>query len=94
MISVMANAFPQLLTNMVKCALDQRWYEAEQILELLKPINPLMYRESNPVGVKKALNLLGICEPYVRLPLVEASDQLGSEIASVLPAMTMETKKP
>ena len=93
-ISVMANAFPQLMTNMVNCALDHRWYEAEHILELLMPINPLMYQESNPVGVKKALSLLGICEPYVRLPLVEASNRLGAEIAAALTAMTMETKKP
>ena len=93
-ISVMANAFPQLISNMVNCSFDHRWYEAENILELLMPINPLMYRESNPVGVKKALNLLGICEPYVRLPLVEASNKLAAEIAAALPTMSMETKKP
>ena len=93
-ISVMANAFPQLMANMVRYAMDQRWYEAESIQEALTPLNPLMYQESNPVGVKKALSLLGICEPFVRLPLVEATDRLGEAIAAVMPSMSMESKKP
>jgi 4-hydroxy-tetrahydrodipicolinate synthase len=94
LISVMANVIPSLMASMVHSALNQRWYEAENILQLLMPINPLMYQESNPVGVKKALSLIGVCEPYVRLPLVEASDQLGAAIAAALPAMSIETKKP
>lgn len=93
-ISVMANAFPQLMSNMVRYAMDQNWHEAENILEALKPINPLMYQESNPVGVKKALSILGICQPYVRLPLVEASARLGEAIAASMPSMTVESKKP
>lgn len=93
-ISVMGNAFPVLMSNMVHAALDQQWYQAESMLELLQPINPLMYQESNPVGVKKALSILGICEPYVRLPLIEASESLGTAIAAALPEMSMETKKP
>jgi len=93
-ISVMGNAFPQLMSNMVRYALDQRWYEAESILEALTPLNPLMYQESNPVGVKKALSILGICEPFVRLPLVEATARLGEAITAAMPSMSMESKKP
>lgn len=93
-ISVLGNAFPSLMVTMVQHALDQQWYEAESILALLKPINPLMYQESNPVGVKKVLNLLGICDPYVRLPLVEASNELTEAIGVALPTGVMETKKP
>ena len=93
-ISVMANAFPELMTKMVNSALDHQWYEAENILEVLMPINPLMYQESNPVGVKKALHLLGICEPYVRLPLIQASKELGEVIAAAFPAMSLESKNP
>jgi 4-hydroxy-tetrahydrodipicolinate synthase len=90
----MANAFPQLMSNMVRYAMDQRWYDAENILEALKPINTLMYQESNPVGVKKVLSILGVCQPYVRLPLVEASAMLGDAITAAIPATSMESKKP
>ncbi len=93
-ISVMANAFPRLMSNMVRYALEGRWYEAEHIMDLLTPMNPLMYQESNPVGVKKALSILGICQPQVRLPLLEASDQLGAAIAAAMPSVSVESKKP
>jgi 4-hydroxy-tetrahydrodipicolinate synthase len=85
-ISVLANAFPDLMCKMVNHSLDHQWQEAERILEVLLPVNPLMYQESNPVGIKKALHLMGICEPYVRLPLVQASEQLSDKIAALLPA--------
>jgi len=93
-ISVMANAFPELIKKMVNNALDHDWYEANSIHEVLMPINHLMYQESNPVGVKKALHLLGVCEPYVRLPLIKASEELGASIAAAFPMMSLEPKKP
>lgn len=93
-ISVMANAFPEIMCSVVNLALDQQFHEAERALDLLTDINPLMYQESNPVGLKKALSMLGICEPTVRLPLVEASDTLASAIAEAMPTSTIATKKP
>jgi 4-hydroxy-tetrahydrodipicolinate synthase len=39
-----------------------------------------MYEEGNPVGVKYLMSLLGICEPYVRMPLLVASDSLKDKI--------------
>ena len=85
MISVMGNAFPELMCRMVNYALNGQWQQAEDVLEVLRPINPYMYKESNPVGVKEALHQLGICLPYVRLPLVKASEQLSKKIASLIP---------
>ena len=36
----------------------------------------LLFAEGNPAGVKYALQLQGICESQVRLPLVGISDGL------------------
>jgi 4-hydroxy-tetrahydrodipicolinate synthase len=94
LISVMGNAIPGLMSSMVHAALDHQWYQAEDIQRILQPLNPLMYQESNPVGVKKALSILGICEPFVRLPLLEASESLGKAISTALPDLIMQTKKP
>ena len=91
-ISVLANAFPDHMKNLVTACADQRWDEAESIVEVLLPINPLMYKESNPVGVKKILEILGICSAQVRLPLVPASVSLTEEIEQAYQAM-MENKK-
>ena len=40
----------------------------------------LAFKEGNPAGIKAILAEKGLCKPYVRLPLVEASDSLKSEI--------------
>jgi 4-hydroxy-tetrahydrodipicolinate synthase len=84
-ISVLANAFPSRFTSMVNSALQGDFKGASSQLMAFLKINGLMYEESNPVGVKEALNSLGICGPYVRLPLVKASDHLAQKIKNNLP---------
>ncbi|NJL14248.1 MAG: 4-hydroxy-tetrahydrodipicolinate synthase [Microscillaceae bacterium] len=83
-ISVMANAFPVLFSEMVRAALEGDFARAQAALYLLAPLNPLMYEESNPVGVKQALALQGVCAPYVRLPLVPASEALKAKLQQVM----------
>lgn len=91
-ISVLANAFPLEMKRLVDLCLEKHWDQAVAVLEVLLPINPLMYKESNPVGVKKVLEILGICGPEVRLPLMTASDALSTEIQQALHSL-MENKK-
>jgi 4-hydroxy-tetrahydrodipicolinate synthase len=83
-ISVLANAFPQRFSDMTRAALAGDFARAQQLLFGLVPLNPLMYEEGNPVGVKAALALQGVCEPAVRLPLVPASEGLTARIKSLL----------
>lgn len=83
-ISVLANALPLPFTQMVDACLENQFEKASQLLFDLLDINKLMYEEGNPVGVKKALELLNICGNYVRLPLVEASDVLTARIKDTL----------
>jgi 4-hydroxy-tetrahydrodipicolinate synthase len=83
-ISVMANAFPQRFSDMTRAALAGDFARAQQLLFGLVPLNPLMYEEGNPVGVKAALALQGVCEAAVRLPLVPASEGLTARIKSLL----------
>jgi 4-hydroxy-tetrahydrodipicolinate synthase len=80
-ISVLANAFPEPLTAMVNEALAGRYGAANLYLHQLLDVNPLMYAEGNPVGIKQALQELGICGNHVRLPLAPASEGLAREIA-------------
>jgi 4-hydroxy-tetrahydrodipicolinate synthase len=83
-ISVLANAFPQQFSDMTRAALAGDYARAQQLLFGLVPLNPLMYEEGNPVGVKAALALQGVCEPAVRLPLVPASEGLTARIKALL----------
>ncbi len=83
-ISVLANAFPSSFTTMVNAALKADFATASRILRTFVQINPCIYEEGNPVGIKTTLELLGICDSHVRLPLVKGSDALKEKIKNCL----------
>lgn len=90
-ISVMANALPEIFRDIVKAAAQSDFDAASKAAFKTLPMNPLMYQESNPVGVKCLLEELGVCESWVRLPLVEASDSLRTQIKQALKAIDINT---
>ncbi len=83
-ISVLANAFPVEMSSMTRAALNGEFSKATTFLARLSKINPYMYKEANPVGVKEALHQLGKCENYVRLPLVQPSAELIGSIKELI----------
>ena len=83
-ISVLANAFPRRFADMARAALTGDYPRARAELAYFTHLNPLMYEEGNPVGVKAALALQGVCEAAVRLPLVAASTELTARVKDLL----------
>ncbi|QIL74578.1 4-hydroxy-tetrahydrodipicolinate synthase [Hymenobacter sp. HDW8] len=79
-ISVLGNAFPDRMSRMTRAALEGNYAEASELLFGFLELNPLMYEESNPVGIKAALAALGLCSDAVRLPLVPASESLTERV--------------
>jgi 4-hydroxy-tetrahydrodipicolinate synthase len=75
-ISVLANAYPEIFKEICHGDLEASKNAAFKLLD----INPMMYEESNPVGLKFLMSELGICGDAVRLPLVKASDSLKERI--------------
>jgi len=57
---------------------------AQRLARAAAPLTTALFRESNPVPVKYALALLGLMSPAVRLPLVELSPHLRTELGEVL----------
>jgi 4-hydroxy-tetrahydrodipicolinate synthase len=83
-VSVMANALPRPFTDMVRAGLRDDWATARKInLDLLE-LYKLLFVEGNPVGVKSALETLGLCSREVRLPLVPMTDAGATRIAQQL----------
>ncbi|MGE9516030.1 MAG: 4-hydroxy-tetrahydrodipicolinate synthase [Solitalea-like symbiont of Tyrophagus putrescentiae] len=83
-ISVIANAYPNEMANIVLGAQGLNMDAArKEHYKLLNIIN-LIFKEGNPSGIKFVLELLGICHRWLRLPLVEASKELGSEISKAI----------
>jgi 4-hydroxy-tetrahydrodipicolinate synthase len=68
-ISVIGQAYPQKFSNMVRAALNNDFVKARQLHYELYPIMKSIYLDGNPGGIKALLNLMGICENVVRLPL-------------------------
>ena len=83
-ISVLANAFPEKFSRMISLALEHNFKDATKLLYDFVDINPLMYEEGNPVGVKAVLERFGVCAPAVRLPLETASAGLKDRLYKLL----------
>lgn len=86
-ISVIANAFPKEFGELTWHALEGRFKEAAKLQLAFLEFDTLLYVESNPVGIKKCLEIKGICSSEVRLPLLKASAGLGEKLER---AMTRE----
>lgn len=79
-ISVIGNAFPQQMSNLIQFVHDGRIKEARKIHYQLLPLMHMCFSEGNPAGVKAIMHELQLCGRQVRLPLVSASDQLITNI--------------
>lgn len=82
-ISVLANALPQVFLKIKENFHTAKMAQAQAAQFKLVDINAPMYEEGNPVGVKYLMSLMGICEPYVRLPLTRPSTGLQKRITSL-----------
>ncbi len=82
--SVIANAFPKQFTHVIHSALAGDFATARKGLGSFLDIDPLLYEEGNPVGVKGILESLGIISSDVRLPLMKTSEDLKERQLKVL----------
>ncbi|OCX51474.1 4-hydroxy-tetrahydrodipicolinate synthase [Mucilaginibacter sp. PPCGB 2223] len=83
-ISVIANAVPKVMSDMVRLCLKGDFATAQPLHYSTIEFTRLMFAEGNPGGVKEALKQLGVCGNTVRLPLVGVSrstaDQIGIQL--------------
>jgi 4-hydroxy-tetrahydrodipicolinate synthase len=79
-ISVVANAFPEKFSAMVKSSLSGDLTRARKGHYDLLPVTKMFFEEGNPGGVKVALKFRGLMEEYMRMPLFPVSDGLRSRI--------------
>lgn len=73
-ISVIANVFPAHFSQMVRSALEGDFVNARRLNFELLDVHPWLYIENNPVGIKAAMEIAGLCGKEVRIPLVPLSD--------------------
>jgi 4-hydroxy-tetrahydrodipicolinate synthase len=83
-ISVIANAYPQNFSEMIRQSLKYNFAKAKSLHYDLMPLLPLLFAEGNPAGIKFALKQLGICEEHMRLPQVPVSKTIANKIAAFI----------
>jgi 4-hydroxy-tetrahydrodipicolinate synthase len=81
-ISVLANLAPKPFSEMVNAALEGDFEGANETYYELLSLNDLVVKEGNPIGLKYAMKVVGICQEYLRPPLMVASKDLQKEIDS------------
>ena len=86
-ISVIGNALPLVLSDMIRLCLQGDFKTAQSIHLSLIEFTRLCFAEGNPAGVKAALKYFNVGTDHVRLPLVPASaaltEQLIAQIAKI-----------
>jgi len=75
-ISVIANAFPREFSGITREALAGNYVKARKFHYILDDFTRLIFADGNPAGVKCVLSKMKIAQPFVRLPLVQVSQQV------------------
>ncbi|TSE09511.1 4-hydroxy-tetrahydrodipicolinate synthase [Aquimarina algiphila] len=79
-ISVVGQGFPESFSEMIRLGLSGETKKAFDILYQLLPVLDYAFEEGNPAGIKHVLKVKGVCDDYVRLPLVKVSQSLSHKI--------------
>jgi 4-hydroxy-tetrahydrodipicolinate synthase len=87
-ISVVANVVPQLMSQMLNLANQQKYFEAQKIHYQMLDLTNALFAEGNPAGAKAALQKIGVIESdSLRLPLVPVSNALRSKINELISSL-------
>src|SRR6201997_693333 len=83
-ISVLANAYPKDFSEMVRCGLKGDFATARKLHYKTFEITNQLFADGNPGGVKRALELMKICGPDVRLPLVKPNENVQQKLKQLV----------
>ncbi len=74
-ISVASNVSPGAVSDMVRALLEGDFERGRELHYELLPLFRALFVETNPIPVKTAASLLGLCSDEMRLPLVPMGDE-------------------
>lgn len=83
-ISVVANIIPKDVKAMITAFNKGEIVEARRLHYKMLPLIKVMFIETNPIPVKTALGLMGMCEPSLRLPMCEMSVENLAKLEATL----------
>jgi 4-hydroxy-tetrahydrodipicolinate synthase len=74
-ISVVANIVPKDVKELIESFKRGDIKKARELNLKLFPLIKAMFIETNPIPVKAALNIMGLIEPEIRLPLTQMEEE-------------------
>lgn len=83
-ISVIGQGLPLEFSSMVHEGINGNVEEAFKLHYKMQEGMQLIFEEGNPAGIKVMIEYLGLAKPYVRLPLIRATDALKHRIVSFM----------
>ena len=83
-ISVASNVAPEQMKALTRAVASSDLKEAIRLNNSLMPLYHACFVESNPIPVKAALSLMGLCSDEMRLPLLAATGGTRTLLADVL----------
>lgn len=83
-ISVIGNAYAEEFALMVRYAMTGDFEKATLINDRLTPMYNLLFVDGNPAGIKCLMQLRGMLDNVLRLPLVPATETTQQRIAAFL----------
>lgn len=83
-ISVVANIVPADVAKLINSFNEGDFVKAREMHYRLLPLVKAMFLETNPIPVKAAVELLGLCSGELRLPLCAMSDENCKNLRKIL----------
>jgi len=88
-IGVTANIAPELCAKMQTASLEGDLMTAVSVQNQLAPLHEAIFAETSPAPVKYAMSLMGLMDPFVRLPLVGPTEPLKERLRGILQGLSL-----
>lgn len=85
-ISVAANIIPKQVAELCEAAIKSDFALARKLQFEMDPLTDKLFCEVNPIPVKTAMGLMGMIEPFLRLPLYEMGEANKKALADAMRA--------
>ena len=85
-ISVLSNIKPREASALCHAFREGKIREAQALSRSLLPLSDAMFSEVNPIPIKAALSIMGLCKPYCRMPLTRASEKTFCTLEKLMSA--------
>ena len=88
-ISVLSNICPKVVADLVNAMLKKDLDKANEIAFKYLPLVKAMFIETNPIPVKAAMAMMGICSDEMRLPMCSMSEEHQESLRKTLKSFNL-----